>query len=129
MDIKESFYDKLEQIREEKEKPSLKKIKKTQNDNDSVFKNWRKDMPDKETTKKLVGEENLDEMQRKSKEAMDAIMDRVSKKHDEKWEKTKEKRTKEKLKGSEKTKEEDKERNNLGKRWKRAYLAKKKLKK
>jgi hypothetical protein len=69
----------------------------------------------------------LNELRGKSVEAMDAIMDRTSKEHGEKWTETHEKRAKEKLKGSEKTKKEDKERNDLGKRWKRAYLAKKKL--
>jgi hypothetical protein len=69
----------------------------------------------------------LNELRGKSVEALDAIMNRTSKEHGEKWTETHEKRAKEKLKGSEKTKKEDKERNDLGKRWKRAYLAKKKL--
>ena len=72
-------------------------------------------------------EEQLNELSGKSIKAMDLIMKRTSNVHDEKWTKTYKKRKEEKLKGSEKTKDIDKERNDLGKRWKRAYLAKKKL--
>jgi hypothetical protein len=59
-DLQESMPD-LKKKMDAKKVTLANRMKKTQNDNDKTYKDWRKDKPDLETTRKLVGEENIKE--------------------------------------------------------------------